>query len=69
MPTLSSSITPYQDPQFGERPTYERRMEDRKRTHEMVAQQDDIMTDAYYDVPTESEEGGGAPLDGIEDEE
>ena len=49
-----SSISPYQDPAFGERPTYER-PESSKRTEEMLHQHDEIMMDAY-DMPTESEE-------------
>ena len=60
-----SSITPYQDPVFGERPTYER-PESSKRTEEMMHQQDEIMTDVY-DMPTESEEGSTSILeDGYE---
>ena len=57
----SSSITPYQDLAFGERPTYAR-PDDSKRTQEIVLQQDLIMTDAY-DMPTESEEGSASILE------
>jgi transposase len=53
-----AAITPYQDPAFGERPTYERRHSS-SRTRDLVEQQDKIMTDAY-DMSTEMEEGGAS---------
>ena len=59
------AIAPYQDPAFGERPTYERR-NSTSRTRELVQQQDKVMTDAY-DIPVEMEEGG-APIPEDEDE-
>lgn len=59
--TTMPTIAPYQDPEFGERPTYQRRGSS-SRTKEFVQNQDEIMMDAYaYDGPTEGEEGG-API-------
>ena len=66
-----SSITPYQDPAFGERPKYERGKSS-SRTKEMVLQQDEIMEDAYaYDQSGEGEDGGdGAQVvDEVDDED
>lgn len=55
------SITPYQDPAYGERPSYER-PEPSKRSQEMLLQQDEIMADAY-DMSNEGEEASTSILE------
>lgn len=55
------AITPYQDPAYGERPAYDRydqtdqRTREREQAKEMLQQQDEVMTDIYDGMPTESE--------------
>jgi hypothetical protein len=50
-----STITPYEDPVFGERPMYDRR-DFTHRTKAMMLQEDENMADVY-EIPTESDEG------------
>ena len=56
-----STITPYEDPAFGERPVYDRR-DFTQRTKDMMLQEDENMADAY-EMPTESDEGDTSMLE------
>ena len=55
------AIAPYQDPAYGERPTYGSYY-DNEAVKEMVHQQDEVMTDVY-DTSTEGDESSAHILE------
>jgi hypothetical protein len=66
--TSSNSIAPYQDPAYGEHPTYYSSVLARKDETELAQQQDEIMMDAYDDTTETGTEEDGVDV-GVSSEE
>lgn len=69
-PLITTTIMPYLDPEYGERPSYQRSKGSRlAEEHKLAQQQDEIMTDAYENFGNSGTEGedGGAPVPELHD--
>jgi hypothetical protein len=64
------AIMPYQDPEYGERPTYDYSEQESKDEQELAQHQDEVMTDVYRAEEEEVEgEENRAPTMGMEEQE